>query len=130
MNRFQRATASLLMASTTLLGLPLPAQAGLIGTDEALAAASVAVERDKVQSYLQRDDVRAALQARGVDPQAASERIRALSDQEVAQLAGQIDQAPAGGTDVLGFVLVLFVVLLITYALGMTKVFPFTRTMR
>lgn len=48
----------------------------------------------------------------------------------MAQLAEHIDQAPAAGADVLGFFLVLFVVLLITDALGMTKVFPFTRTMR
>ena len=53
-----------------------------------------------------------------------------FAPQEVAQLAEQIDRAPAAGADVLGFFLVLFVVLLITDALGMTKVFPFTRSMR
>jgi hypothetical protein len=130
MNCLKRLTASLLIASTALMGLPIQAQAGLVGTDEVLASAQAADGRERVQDFLQREDVRAALQARGVDPQAASERVKALSDAEVAQLAEQIDRAPAAGVDALGFFLVLFVVLLITDALGMTKVFPFTRTMR
>ncbi len=130
MNRFKRLIASVLVASTALMGLPVHAQADLVGTDEVMATAQAAAERDRVQSFLQRDDVRAALQARGVDPQAAAERVAALSDAEVAQLAGQIDRAPAAGVDALGFLLVVFVVLLITDALGLTKVFPFTRTLR
>lgn len=130
MHCFKRLIASVLIATTALMGLPISAQAGMVGTDEAISAASSLADRDKVGSFLQREDVRAALQARGVDPQAATDRVRALSDQEVAQLAEQIDKAPAAGVDALGFLLVVFVVLLITDALGMTKVFPFTRTLR
>ncbi len=128
MNCLKRLTASLLIASTALMGLP--AHAGMVGTDEVLSSSQAADGREKVQDFLQRDDVRAALQARGVDPQAARDRVKALSDAEVAQLAEQIDRAPAAGTDVLGFMLVIFVVLLITDVLGLTKVFPFTRNVR
>jgi hypothetical protein len=52
-----------------------------------------------------------------------------MSDDEVAQLAGRIDQAPAGG-DILGILFTVFIILLITDILGLTKVFPFTRSMR
>ncbi len=128
MNCLKRLTASLLIASTALMGLP--AHAGMVGTDEVLSSSQATGGREKVQDFLQRDDVRVALQARGVDPQAASDRVKALSDAEVAQLAEQIDRAPAAGTDVLGFMLVIFVVLLITDVLGLTKVFPFTRNVR
>jgi hypothetical protein len=65
----------------------------------------------------------------GVSPQAALERVAALSDGEVAQLAGRIDQAPAGG-DVLGILFTVFIVLLVTDIMGLTKVFPFTRSVR
>jgi hypothetical protein len=34
---------------------------------------------------------------------------------------------PAGGTDLLGVLLFVFIVLLITDILGFTKVFPFTK---
>jgi hypothetical protein len=55
--------------------------------------------------------------------------VAALTDAESAQVAAQIDQAPAGG-DVLGVIVTIFVVLLITDILGFTKVFPFTRAIR
>ena len=45
-----------------------------------------------------------------------------------ARLAGQIDQAPAGG--IIGVILFVFFVLLVTDILGFTKVFPFTRSIR
>ena len=61
--------------------------------------------------------------------EAAVERVNAMSDAEVAQLAGRIDQAPAGG-DVLGMLFTIFIILLVTDILGLTKVFPFTRSVR
>lgn len=57
------------------------------------------------------------------------ERVQAMSNAEVAQLAGRLDQTPAGG-DVLGVLLTIFIVLLVTDIVGLTKVFPFTRSVR
>jgi len=73
--------------------------------------------------------VQSALQSHGVTSESAVERVKAMSDDEVAQLAGRIDQAPAGG-DILGILFTVFIILLITDILGLTKVFPFTRSMR
>ena len=74
-------------------------------------------------------DLRQALAARGVDMAQAQARVQALSDDEVAALANQMDQAPAGG-DILGVAFTIFIILLITDILGLTKVFPFTRSVR
>jgi NaMN:DMB phosphoribosyltransferase len=82
-----------------------------------------------VNQYLARDEVRQAMLGQGVTPQAALERVAAMSDAEVAQLAGRIEQAPAGG-DVLGILFTVFIVLLVTDIMGFTKVFPFTRSVR
>ena len=79
--------------------------------------------------FLARDDVRQAILGQGVSPQAAAERVAAMSDTEVAQLAGRVEQAPAGG-DVLGILFTVFIVLLVTDIMGLTKVFPFTRSVR
>ena len=98
----------------------------LISTEQAAAAQPA---RALLEQTLSRVDVVAALQARGVDIDAARDRVAALTDAEAAQVAQQIDRAPAGG-DALGVVLTIFVVLLITDSLGWTKVFPFTRTIR
>jgi hypothetical protein len=80
-----------------------------------------------VKSFLDRAEVRERMQALGVNPQAARDRVDALSDEEVAALAGRLDQLPVGGTDVLGVALIVFLVLLLTDILGYTKIFPFTR---
>jgi hypothetical protein len=83
-----------------------------------------------VASFLDRAEVRERMQALGVSPQAARERVDALSDQEVATLADRLDQLPAGGSDVLIVALIVFLVLLLTDILGYTKIFPFTRSVQ
>jgi hypothetical protein len=131
MNLFKRLVASLLMASTTLMGLPLTAHASLVSTEDITAAVpgSTISNRDKVKHFLGREDVRAALQGQGVSSTDAVERVRAMTDAEVAQLASRVDQAPAGG-EVLGLIFTAFIVLLVTDIMGLTKVFPFTRSVR
>ncbi|MGE5338534.1 MAG: PA2779 family protein, partial [Gemmatimonadota bacterium] len=51
------------------------------------------------------------------------------TDDEAQQLAQRLDQLPAGG-DAIGVIVFIFVLLLITDILGLTKVFPFTRPIR
>ncbi len=129
MNTVKKLIACTLIVSTTLMGLPFAAQAGMVTTEEAITAQSDTANRARVNDFLARDDVRQALEQRGVTGEAAAERVRALSDAEVAQLADKVGSAPAGG-EVLGILLTVFVVLLITDILGFTKVFPFTRAIR
>jgi hypothetical protein len=126
MNRIRRIIASLLVVSIIGLGLPLPSQAAIVGTEAALAAA----QRDRVATLFDRADVRAQLEAHGVRPADVKARVAALSDEEVAQLAGQLDRLPAGGEGLIGALLIVFLVLLITDLLGLTKVFTFTRPVR
>jgi hypothetical protein len=129
MTVFKRLVASALIVSCTAMGLPLTAQAGIVSTDEVLSSAAQTSSRERVTSFLSRADVRQTLQDQGVNGDAALERVNAMSDTEVAQLAGRIDQAPAGG-DILGVLFTIFIVLLVTDILGLTKVFPFTRSVR
>jgi len=68
-----------------------------------------------------------------VSPADVKARVAAMTDQEVTQLAGQIERLPAGGDGVGGvlfLVVFVFLVLLITDILGFTKIFPFTRPVR
>jgi hypothetical protein len=129
MNHFKRFTATVLIASTTFLGMPMVAQAGIVSSSEAMASATQSDARAKVAAVLAREDVRSGLAERGLSVEQAQDRVRAMSDDEVASLAGRIDQAPAGG-DILGILFTVFIVLLITDILGLTKVYPFTRSVR
>jgi hypothetical protein len=129
MNPFKRLTASVLIASTTLLGMPLVAQAGMVSSEQSLATPSQSDARDKVNALLAREDVRAGLAERGLNAELAQDRVKAMTDEEVATLAGRMDQAPAGG-DILGVLFTVFIILLVTDILGLTKVYPFTRSVR
>lgn len=129
MKSLKRLIASVVMASLTLAGMPLTAQAGIVSTEQTMANSAGEASRERVTAFLARDDVRGALQAHGVSAADASARVQAMSDAEVAQLAARVDQAPAGG-DVVGVLFTVFLVLLITDIFGLTKVFPFTRSIR
>lgn len=131
MNTFKQYIASLLIFCLTAAGFPIAAQASIVSTDQIITAevATTNPNRVTVNNFLQREDVRQALQSQGISPLAATERVSAMTDLEVAQLAGRVDQAPAGG-EVLGLLFTVFIVLLVTDILGLTKVFPFTRSVR
>ena len=129
MSIYKRTLASVLIFSMLTVGGPSCASAGIVSTQDSISLASDATHRERVNTFLARADVRQGLQDQGVDPEAALMRVNAMTDAEVAQLAGKIEQAPAGG-DVLGVLFTVFIVLLITDILGLTKVFPFTRSVR
>ncbi len=105
------------------------APAALIGTEQMAASLAQDGTRAQLLAALDRADLAAALQARGVSVEQVRLRVHALTDAEAAQLQQQIDAAPAGA-DVLGVVFTVFIILLVTDILGLTKVFPFTRSVR
>lgn len=129
MSIYKRILASTLIFSTLAMGLPTIAQADIVSTQDAISTSAVTTNRAQVTTFLSRADVRKGLQDQGIDIEAAQSRVDAMSDAEVAELAGRVDQAPAGG-DVLGLLFTVFIVLLVTDILGFTKVFPFTRSAR
>ena len=126
MASIKRFVSGLLIVCTLGAGMPLPASAAIIATDQIAAGTG----RDRVTGFLDRAEVQAQMQALGVSPQAAAARVNALSDDEIAGLADRIDQLPAGGSDVLTVLLAVFIILLITDLLGLTHIFPFTKSMQ
>ena len=84
------------------------AQAGMIGTDQ-VASASSQADRHTVLQFLGRAEVTNQLQSLGVDPASVKDRVAAMTDQEVQQLAGKIHSMPAGA-DSTGIILLLIVV--------------------
>ncbi|MEW6689574.1 MAG: PA2779 family protein [Pseudomonadota bacterium] len=95
-----------------MIGLPFQVHAGLIGTDQVVSAAQAAAARDAVTQVLNRTEVASQLQALGLSAQDAKDRVAALTDQEVARLAGQIQSLPAGA-DGSGLVLLILIGVLI-----------------
>jgi hypothetical protein len=71
------------------------ANAGMIGAD-AIAAGAAQADRGLVVSVLDRAETTAQLQAYGIEPAMARERVAAMTDQEVQALAQDMQTAPAG----------------------------------
>lgn len=129
--RFWVALATVAALFTT--SLPHPAAAKLVSTDTILAAQAGNGDRERVREFLGRSDVQAQMSSLGVSPDEARSRIDALSDDEVRRIAGHLDEMPAGGNAlgvVIGAAVLIFIVLLITDIAGLTKVFPWTRSVR
>jgi hypothetical protein len=137
MTRFKRSLSALLASSVFLASTTTCAQAATISTQE-IAAAQTAPSnsmnadeaRAHIDATLARADLQAAFEQRGVDLAQVKARVAALTNSEAQSLATQIDQAPAGASDILGALIFIFVLLLVTDILGLTKVFPFTRSIR
>ena len=72
------------------------AQAGMIGTDQIVTAASH-TDRTTVLEFLGRAEVVNQLQSWGLDASNAKDRVNAMTDQEVQVIAGKINSLPAGG---------------------------------
>lgn len=121
-----RILAGLLAVSISCAALAPPAQAVIIATDSVAAAAA----RGRVSSALEREAVRAQLASHGVSAKDVQARVDALSDAEVTQLAERLDALPAGGNGIVGAIVLVFLVLLLTDIVGLTKVFPFTRSIK
>lgn len=119
-----------LLLSVALLGLPvLPAHAGMISTGQALAAEQGRIDRERLASLLEREDLQRQLATLGVDAQDAKQRVASLTDAEVGKLNQRLAELPAGG-DVLGVILLIFIVFVITDAIGATDIFPFVHPVR
>src|ERR1035437_4609565 len=77
--------------------IPFSTYAGMVGTNDVVAAVQSQGARDKVRDFIGRTDVRNQLQNMGISATAAQARVSAMTDTEVASIAGRIDSLPAGG---------------------------------
>jgi hypothetical protein len=101
----------------SMLAMPLQAaRAGMISTDQAIATTSAQSDRAAVLSVINRGDIARQLQSLGVDPKAASDRVAAMTDEEVRTLAGKIDSVPAGAlSSGAGWAIAVVIALVIWY---------------
>lgn len=120
--------ACLALAVLTVSLAAGPARAGMITTDRVVQSMTVEQDRDRIRAFLAREDVRSQLEAWGVDPAEAAMRADGLTDAEVARIAGELDQLPAGqdaAVAIISAALALLLILIITDLLGFTDVFSF-----
>lgn len=131
LSRFMRGVA--LTMALVMLATSLPinlARAAMVSTDQVVEQSALAAERTRVMEFMAREDVHEQLRALGIEPDEAMQRTASLSDAEVQEIAGHLNQLPAGEGAigiVLGVLLFILIVLIITDLLGLTNAFTFIK---
>ena len=111
----------------------VPARAAMLGTTQVLKENAQDLNRDRLRSFLEREEVKTQLQVWGVDSEMAKARVESLTDEEVSDIVARIDTLPAGGSAfgaLIGVAFLVFLILLVTDLLGLTDVFPFVKKHR
>lgn len=105
------------------------ARAEMIGTGATIERRAAQADRQSLLSEVRRDEVRRELVDMGVDPAEAEARLMALSDSEVTSMVAQMEDGSAGA-GIVGTLGTIFIILLVTDLLCLTRLFNFTRCVR
>ena len=81
--------------------------------ERAQSQASASSARADLQNLLNRDDVRKALEEKGLSRDEISARLASLSEREVRELSTQVQQARAGGDILIAILIVVLIIFLI-----------------
>ncbi len=129
MHIMQRTLTVLLSCVLALLPLG-PAQAAMVGTGQIVSPSlQERPDESRLRHLLAQESARERLQAWGVDPAKLDARISSLSNSELARINAGIESQQAGG-DVLGVLVLIFVIFVITDVIGATDIFPFIHPVR
>jgi hypothetical protein len=127
MKTLNRLLATLL--SLSLILIPLGAAQGAMVSNDQLLNSYAYDMRGELNQALERDQVLSQLAQLGVNADSLKLRLAQMTDQEIASLNEQLGELPAGG-DALGVILFLFVLFIVTDAIGATDIFPFVHPVR
>ena len=119
---FRRSFVYALCLAILNLGSPLVAHASLVGTLQAVETDTRAQNLATVNGALAKVEVREQMAALGVSAADIDARVARLTDSELNTLADRMQQMPAGG-DALAIIGIVFLVLLILEAVGVTDIF-------
>lgn len=113
-SKSSKVIGSILMSSI-LTNVPaiVMAEPGMIPTHVVAAESSRAQALQNVHDFLSRSDVQRLLIERGLSADEASSRVASLSEAELKQLSGQIEQARAGGDILITVLVVILIIFLI-----------------
>ena len=100
------------------------AQAAIISNNQVLDKMEQTDNKEALLRTIHRLDVQEQLLSMGVETADIENRINNMTADEIAQLNQQLDELPAGG-DVLGLIVLLFIIFVITDVIGATDIFPF-----
>ena len=130
MTRCTRRPIAWLLSALMVIMPMMPAQAAMIDNNQIINPVQADEARQDLNRFLDREDTRQQLMDWGVSTDVVKDRVDSLTDAELARINSEIDNLKAGGTSVLGVLLVIFIVFVITDVIGATNIFPFIHPVR
>ena len=131
LRKVSRPLSYALVLAIFMVNMPInTVQAAMVETETFVHHEVKGHNRARIQNFLARQDVQSAMQAQGISATEASHRVDSLSDAEISDIVGQLDELPAGSgaiEAVIGAAVLVFLVLLLTDLLGLTDIFPFVK---
>jgi len=111
----RRSVSSLLIAALLALSIaPSMTFAGMVGTGDLITEQQTLMDREQLLEQLEREDIRGELERYGVNPDHATDRVAAMTDAEIRDLAQGLDGQPAGaGVGVTALLLIIVIILLL-----------------
>lgn len=119
----QNVARLLAMLMVVVSTLSTTAQAAMIPTQDLVTSESRESTRAQVLAILDQEEARDAMLTLGVDPADVEQRVGEMSTEELQAFNAQVEDMQAGGS-VVGFVVLVFVVLIVLDLLGTTNIFP------
>nr|WP_152222203.1 PA2779 family protein [Pseudomonas sp. SCB32] len=126
--RVKSLAAMLVLAQLGVVAEVPLAQASMVATGEVLQAQQQQVDREQLLKMLDDQGVQKKLQSMGVERSKVEQRIKSLSNEELAQFNQQLNQAPAGGF--IEIIILFLLIFVITDMLCITHIFTFVRCQR
>ena len=130
MTRCIRRPMAWLLSALLVIMPMMPAQAAMIDNNQIVNPVQPGEARDNLQQFLDQDATRQQLMAWGVNPDSIKQGVDSLTDSELARINQELGNLEAGGTSVLGVLLIIFLVFVITDVIGATNIFPFITPVR
>jgi hypothetical protein len=120
-SKWRKCAIGVLCVAIVNTGMMSAASAAIVDTS-AIVTTDREADLASIRARLDRAEVRAQMEQMGIDAAAVEQRIAALNDREMHQLATDLRNAPAGG-DALALIGAVFVVLLILELTGVIDIF-------
>ncbi len=107
--------------SAAIVVSPMTLHADMVGTQQLLDQDERSSRVELVETFMAREEVRSQMEAMGVDPAMAAERVASMTDSQLQQLAANIQNTPAGSSTI-GVVIGVLLILLLLEILGITNI--------
>jgi len=123
LNTLKKPLLYTMMAAFLAGGMSAPASADLVDNKQLAMQSELQMQRDGVLNLMAREDVQSTMMAYGVSATDIENRINNLTEAELLQIQGQLDQLPAG-EGALGAVLTILLIFILLDIAGVTDIFP------